>query len=64
VSQIQIDRCAPRIRDPATRERFERMMKRADELAFQASQLRLQAWADYRRATGEVKRVKGTRSYA
>jgi hypothetical protein len=58
VSQIQIERCKVRIRDPIVRDRFERMMRRADELAFQASQLRLEAWSDYRRATGEVKRIK------
>jgi hypothetical protein len=56
VSQIQIERCAARIRDPAARDRFQRMMSRADELTFQAAKLRLEAWADYRRATGETKR--------
>lgn len=64
MSQIQIERCAPRIRDSATRDRFVRMMKRADELALQASQLRLEAWADYRRATGEKKRGERVGQYA
>jgi len=53
MSAIQIERCAARIGDPATRERFERMMRRADELTFQAAQLRRDAWADFRRVTGE-----------
>jgi hypothetical protein len=57
VSQTQIDACAARIRDPATRERFIRMMRRADELTFDATKLRLAAWVDFRRATGETKRV-------
>ena len=58
MSQIQIEVCRLRIPDPVTRDRFERMMKRADELSFEAAKLRTQAWADYRRATGIKKREK------
>lgn len=58
MNDIQMKRCAARIDDPATRERFERMMRRANELAFEAASLRRQAWSDWRYATGEVKRAK------
>ena len=57
MSQAQIEQCAARIRDPDTRQRFVRMMKRADELSFDATKLRLDAWAEFRRVTGETKRV-------
>ncbi len=53
MSQAQIQTCADRIRDLAARERFSRMMARADELIAQAVALRKSAWNDYRRLTGE-----------
>jgi hypothetical protein len=56
VSQIQIQRCADRIPDPAARARFISALTCADELIHQAAEMRRQAWADYRRATGEKKR--------
>jgi hypothetical protein len=58
MSQIQIKRCRDRILDPVAADRFERMMLRADELHLQAAKLRREAWADYRRATGEKKRER------
>jgi hypothetical protein len=58
VSQAQIDACASRIRDQAARDRFVRMMARADELIAQAVELRKLAWSDYRRLAGEVMKAK------
>jgi hypothetical protein len=56
VSKIQIERCSARIRDPAARARFISALTCADELIRQAAEMRRQAWADYRDATGEKKR--------
>jgi hypothetical protein len=64
VSRQQIDSCASRIRDPAAKDRFLRMMARADQLITEAAKLRTMAWADFRRATGEVKRIKSSGPYA
>jgi hypothetical protein len=63
MSRVQIERCSIRIRDPIARDRFVRMMRCADDLMFDAAQMRLEAWADYRRETGEPKRQK-TGQYA
>ena len=52
MSQLQISSCAPRIANLAERDRFVRMLTRADELAAQSKALRLQAWIRYRELTG------------
>jgi hypothetical protein len=51
----QIITCANRIPSTVVRERFINLHRRANELAAEASKLRLLAWQDYRRATGLAK---------
>jgi hypothetical protein len=58
VSQLQITRSAERIRDPALRLSFVQRLQRADALVSEARRLRLEAWADFRAATGETKRTE------
>jgi hypothetical protein len=58
VSKHQIASCAPRIADAKERDRFIRMLTRADELAAQSTALRLAAWQRYRELTGYEKGAK------
>ena len=56
MSTIQRETCALRIADATTRARFVALLTRADALSYAAAELRREAWADYREATGAVKR--------
>jgi hypothetical protein len=57
----RIELCAGRIANLAERDRFSRMLTRADELAAQSKELRILAWARYRTLTGLA---KGEKPYA
>lgn len=57
----QIRSSAARIPDAREAERFTAMLVRAAELAQQSKELRISAWARYRKLTGLV---KGQRVYA